>query len=136
MNERGNEGAGDAVRRYKQLAAGNDEALSRMRAYDHARAEALRQDLVRVWQELAEAAERERVSRAVSRAYWETAVEELWKERWLPVPPPPEPTPVGQDADLLRSDADVERTHETLHETLRRQPLLPRRRSDDPLPED
>lgn len=119
---------GEAVRRYKELAAGNDEAVRRMRAHDEAGVQALRRELAAAWQRLSEASERERVARAVSRAYWESAVEELWKERWLRVPPPPTAIPVGPNLNLLQCDAEVERTHDALHEALRRQPLLPRRR--------
>lgn len=117
---------GDAVRRYKELMAGNDEAVNRMRAHDLAQMEGLRRKLKDDRQSLAQASERERVARSVSAAYWETAVEELWKERWLTVGRPPQPVAVGPEADAYNCDAEVERTHDALHEALRRPPLLRR----------
>lgn len=119
---------GDAVRRYKELVAANDEAVNRMRAHDEALLDGLRRDLTSARGRLAEATERERVNRSLTAAYWESAVEQLWKERWLKVGPPPEPLPVDPDVDTLTCEAEAERAYAAVQDALRKQPLLPRRK--------
>lgn len=119
---------GDAVRRYKELVAANDEAVNRMRAHDESLLDGLGRDLTAARRRLAEATERERVTRSLAAAYWESVVEQLWKERWLKVGPPPEPVPVGPDVDTLTCEAEAERAYAAVQEALRKQPLLPRRK--------
>ncbi len=125
-------GAGvDTVRRYKELADLNTEAVRRMREHNREVAEALRDKLTEVDQRLAEAIERERVARMAVRLHWEAAVEALWSERWLPVGPQPDPITPSPGLDSMRADAEVGRTYEALREALRKPALLPRRQQHD-----
>jgi hypothetical protein len=122
---------GDAVRRYKELADQNTEAVRRMQEHNRALAERLRVRLDEVDVELAQAIERERMARMSVRLHWEHAVEMLWEERWLKeVGPQPDPTPPPPGMDILRADAEVSRTSEALREALRKPALLPRRQHD------
>jgi len=114
----------DAVRRYKELALLNTDAVRRMREYDRARIDALRTKLGETDAQLAEATQREELMRASVRLHWESAVEQLWNERWLEVRPP-EPIEMADDASTRRIDAEVSRTHEALREALRRTSILP-----------
>ena len=116
---------GEAVRHYKELVAANDEAINRMRAHDLTQVEELRRQLGVAQHELNQASDKERLARQMNIGYWESSVEELWKERWLAPGMPPQPLPVGKDVDAQVCDAEVERSYEVLHEALRRQPLLP-----------
>ncbi|HKN99188.1 MAG TPA: hypothetical protein VJX10_18855 [Pseudonocardiaceae bacterium] len=126
---------GDAVRRYKELAGINTEAVRRMRERDRAVSEELRRTLGDADKALAEAVARERVSRLSVRLHWESAAEALWAERWLqigqqpePIAPPSTVTPDAAD----QADADVGRTYDALREALRKQTILPRRHRADP----
>jgi hypothetical protein len=121
----------DAIRRYKELADGNTEAVRRLREHNRAVAEKLRTRLAEVDRELAEAIERERVARLAVRLHWESAVESLWAEKWLPLEPEPDPAPPPPGMDTLRADAEVARTYDILREALRKPALLPRRQQHD-----
>jgi hypothetical protein len=122
----------DAVRRYKELAGFNTEAVRRMRDRNRALAEQLRRRLDEVDRALADASERERMARMSVRLHWESAVEALWSERWLAeVPAQPEPTEPAPGLDTLAADAAVDRTYEALREALRKPALLPRRSGED-----
>lgn len=118
----------DAIRRYKELAEANSESVQRMRDHDRALAEQLRRRLAEAEQHLALATERERVARMGVRLHWEAAVEELWNERWLPVPPLRPSDDVPADLDLATADVEVGRRYEALLAALRRPGLLPTRR--------
>ncbi|HEX4722491.1 MAG TPA: hypothetical protein VH333_08255 [Pseudonocardiaceae bacterium] len=123
---------GDAVRRYKELADLNTDAVLRMREHDRTVADELRARLAEVDRLLAEATARERVARMAVRLHWESAVEALWNEKWLRVGPQPGPTtppPPGLSASM--ADAEVGRTYEALKEALRKPALLPRRQQHD-----
>jgi hypothetical protein len=122
---------GDTVRRYKELADLNTEAVRRMREHNRAVAEELRERLAEVDRKLAQATERERVARMVVRLHWESAVEALWNEKWLQVGPQPGPTTPPPGVTAAVADADVGRTYEALKEALRKPALLPRRPQHD-----
>jgi hypothetical protein len=115
----------DAVRQYKELVAANDEAINRMRAHDLTQVEQLRKQLSSAQYRLNQATDKERLARQVITGYWESSVEELWKERWLSPGLPPQPLPVDPELDAQACDAEVERSYDALHEALRRQPLIP-----------
>jgi len=122
----------DAVRRYKELADVNTEAVRQMREHNRAVAETLRAKLADVDKRLAEATERERVARMAVRLHWEAAVDALWGERWLQVGPQPDPTTPPPGVDTLLADSEVGRTYDALRDALRKPALLPRRdRHDD-----
>jgi hypothetical protein len=121
----------DAVRRYKELADVNTEAVRRMREHNRAVAEGLRAKLTDVDRELAEAIARERVARMAVRLHWEAAVEALWDERWLQVGPQPDATTPPPGMDMAAADAAVSRTYEALRAALRKPALLPRRHQQD-----
>ena len=117
---------GDATRRYKDVAGLNTEAVERMREADRALVDKLEQQVLAAERALAEVSERERVSRISVAWHWETAMEELWAERWLkpePMPLPARPSPNAPPSDY---DAEVGRTYAALLETLRKQSKLPR----------
>lgn len=123
---------GDAVRRYKELADLNTDAVQRMREHDRTVADELRARLAEVDRLLAEATARERVARMAVRLHWESAVEALWSERWLQVGPQPAPTvppPPGLSASV--ADTEVGRTYEALKDALRKPALLPHRQRHD-----
>ncbi|HEX4703637.1 MAG TPA: hypothetical protein VH352_16025 [Pseudonocardiaceae bacterium] len=122
---------GDAVRRYKELAEQNTEAVRHMREQNRVVAEVLRQRLTQVDRELAEATEREQVARMGVRLHWEAAVDALWSERWLQVGPQPDPVEPPPDLDALHADAEVGRTYDALREALQKPTLLPHRKHDD-----
>jgi hypothetical protein len=120
----------DAVRRYKDLADRNTEAVRRMRERDRAVSEELRKQLGDADQALAEAIARERVSKVSVRLHWESAAESLWGERWLRIGSQPDPMVPGHylppdAADA--ADAEVGRTYDALRDALRKAGLLPRR---------
>jgi hypothetical protein len=120
----------DAVRRYKDLAEVNTEAVRRMREHDRAVSEELRTRLGNADQALAEAIARERVSKVSVRLHWESAAEALWGERWLRIGSQPDAVPpVGQLAPDAAdaADAEVGRTYDALRDALRKAGLLPRR---------
>jgi hypothetical protein len=119
---------GDAIRRYKELADINTEAVRRMRDHDRSLAEDLSRQLIEAERQLALATERERVARMGVRLHWEAAVEELWNERWLPVPPLRPADDVPEELDLTAADTEVGRTYEILREALRKAGLLSKRR--------
>ncbi|HWE89255.1 MAG TPA: hypothetical protein VG317_07305 [Pseudonocardiaceae bacterium] len=118
----------DAIRRYKELADTNTEAVRRMREHDRSLVEDLNRQVIDAERRLALATERDRVARMGVRLHWEAAVEELWNERWLPVPPlrPADDVPAG--LDLTAADTEVGRTYEILRDALRKPGLLPKRR--------
>jgi hypothetical protein len=122
---------GDAVRRYKELADRNTEAVQRMREHDHTVAERLRVRLAEVEERLSLAIERERMARFTLRVNWENAVDMLWPERWLQVGPPPDPATPAPGLDMHRADVEVSRTFDALREALRKPALLPRRQHED-----
>ena len=117
--------SGEAVRLYKELVAGNDEAINRMRAHDLTQVEELRKQLSAAQHRLNQASDKERLARQMIGGYWESSVEELWKERWLSPGMPPQALAVGQGLDAQACDVEVERTYDALHDALRKQPLLP-----------
>lgn len=122
---------GDAVRRYKELAEQNTEAVRRMREHDRAVAERLWAALDEVENRLAQAIERERMARFTVRVNWENAVDMLWPERWLQVGPQPDPMTPAPGMDMQRADIEVSRAFDALREALRKPALLPRRQHDD-----
>ncbi|HEX5402977.1 MAG TPA: hypothetical protein VFX16_11825 [Pseudonocardiaceae bacterium] len=124
-----------AVRRYKELADRNTEAVRRMREHDRSVSDELRKKLGDADQALAEAIARERVSKVSVRLHWESAAEALWGERWLRIGSQPEPLPPTHDlapdaADT--ADAEVGRTYDALRDALRKAGLLPRRNRSEP----
>lgn len=121
----------DAVRRYKELADVNTEAVRQMREHNRAVAETLRARLADVDKRLAEAIQRERMARMAVRLHWEAAVDALWGERWLQVGPQPDPTTPPPGVDTILADSEVSRTYEALREALRKPALLPRRERHD-----
>lgn len=121
----------DAVRRFKELADVNTEAVRQMREHNRAVAETLRARLADVDRRLAEATERERVARMAVRLHWEAAVDALWSEKWLQVGPPPDPTTPPPGMDTVMADSEVSRTYEALRDALRKPALLPRRERHD-----
>ncbi|HEY0803754.1 MAG TPA: hypothetical protein VGD84_01770 [Pseudonocardiaceae bacterium] len=123
---------GDAVRRYKELADVNTEAVRHLTAHNRTVAEKLRTKLTEVDRALAEATARERVARMAVRLHWESAVEWLWDEKWLrEVGPQPDPTTPPAGMDTVAADAEVSRTYEALRAALRKPALLPRRHQQD-----
>lgn len=115
-----------AVRRYKQLAAVNTEAVQAMRTEDAAKVEQLHRRLADSDRLLARAAQDERVARSSVQSHWESAVEELWNERWLALQPLPTPSTPPPGLTIAQCDAEVERTYTALCEALRRPGVLPR----------
>lgn len=109
---------GDAVRRYKELADQNTDAVRRMREHDRVVAEQLRKQLGELDLALFTSVARERMSNVTVRMHWESIVEALWAERWIQPGPEPEPVPPrpGLTADM--ADAEVERAYDALREAL------------------
>jgi hypothetical protein len=122
---------GDAVRRYKELADLNTDAVRHMRERDRAVAEKLQAQLVEVDRALADAIDRERMARMSIRLHWESAVEALWDERWLQVGPQPDPITPPDGMDMTRADTEVDRTYNALRDALRKPALLSRRQQHD-----
>lgn len=123
---------GDAVRRYKELAERNTEAVRRMQQRDRAVADELRRKLGAADRELAEAIARQRASWVGVRLHWESVTEALWGERWLQIGREPEAVakpPEGMTADA--ADAEVGRTYDVLRDALRKAALLPRRQRQE-----
>lgn len=115
----------DAVRRYKELAELNTEAVRRMQQRDRVVADELRKRLGDAERALSEAIARQRASLAGVRLHWESATEALWAEKWLQIGRQPAPAvpPEGMTAEL--ADAEVGRTYEVLLDALRKPALLP-----------
>ena len=122
---------GDAVRRYKELADVNTEAVRHMQEHNREVAEQLRVQLADVELRLVQAIEREQMARFTVRVNWENAVDMLWPERWLHVGPQPDPTTPPPGMDMHRADAEVSRAFDALREALRKPALLPRRQHED-----
>jgi hypothetical protein len=125
----------DAVRRYKELADLNTEAVRRMREHDRAVSDELRKQLGDADKALAEAIARERVSKVSVRLHWESAAEALWGERWLRIGSQPDPVPpaFGLPPDAAdTADAEVGRTYDALRDALRKAGLLQRRNRSEP----
>jgi len=123
---------GDAVRRYKELADLNTEAVRRMREHNRAISEQLQVQLADLENRLAIASEREQMARLAVRLHWEEASHALWSERWLKeVGPMPAAAIPPHGMDMLQADIEVSRTLDALREALRKPALLPRRQHDD-----
>lgn len=121
---------GDAVRRYKELAGVNTEAVRHMQEHDRKVTEQLLVRLADVELRLAKAIEREQMARFTVRVNWENAVDMLWPERWLHVGPQPDATTPPPGMDTHQADAEVSRAFDALREALRKPALLPRRQHD------
>lgn len=110
---------GDAVRRYKELADRNTEAVRRMQERDRAVAEQLRARLLDAETELAQATERERASRFSVETHWEKVAEASWAQRWLRIGDRPGPVDPPAHVSLDEADAEVGRAYDALLDALR-----------------
>ncbi|HEY3606854.1 MAG TPA: hypothetical protein VGL06_05105 [Pseudonocardiaceae bacterium] len=122
---------GDAVRRYKELADVNTEAVRHMQEHNRQVVEQLLVRLADVELRLAMAIEREQMGRFTVRVNWENAVDMLWPERWLHVGSQPDATTPPPGMDTHQADTEVSRAFDALREALRKPALLPRRQHDD-----
>jgi hypothetical protein len=122
---------GDFGRRYKELADRNTDAVRRMREHDRAVAARLRKQLGDADLALFQSFARERMSTVTVRMNWDSVVEALWGERWLPIGQPPDPItpPSGMAPD--EADAEVERTYDALRDALGASGVLSRLRRQD-----
>ena len=118
---------GDAVRRYKELADLNTEAVRRMQERDKQVAEQLRERLAGAATALAQATERERVSKLSVETHWELVAEALWGERWLRIGDRPAPVVPPGDVSLEEADAEVGRAYDALRDALRQRRHLTER---------
>jgi hypothetical protein len=122
---------GEAVRRYKELADRNTDAVRRMREHDRAVAEQLRKQLGAADLALFQSFARERMSTVTVRMHWDSVVETLWAERWLSIGPPPDPIPPPPGMTPDQADAEVERTYDALRDALGTPGVLSRLRRQD-----
>lgn len=122
---------GDAVRRYKDLAGRNTEAMHRLREHDRVVCEQLRRRLRDAELALFQSVARERMSNVTIRMHWESVVEALWAERWLPIGQQPQAVPPPPGMTANEADADVERAYEALRDALAKAGMLSRRHRQD-----
>lgn len=123
---------GDAARRYKELADRNTDAMRRLREHDRAVSEQVRKRLAEADAALLQAVARVRMSSAMVRMHWESAVEALWGERWLSSFGP-EPDPMTPPAGMTMNDAEAEvaRAYDALQDALAKSGMLSRRPRQD-----
>jgi hypothetical protein len=117
----------DAVSRYKALADRNTQAVRKMQENDRKVVEDLRAKLTDAATALAQATERERVSKLSVETHWELVAEALWGERWLRIGDRPPPVVPPGDVSLAEADAAVGRAYDALQDALRQRKHLTER---------
>jgi hypothetical protein len=123
--------SGDAVRRYKELADRNGEAVRAMREQNKALVDDLRRRFAEVDLLLKDANLRSALSRGAARNHWELATEALWGERWLQVGPMPRSAPPTPGNNAQQADRELGRAYDALLEALRKPALIPRRQREE-----
>ncbi|SDH01970.1 hypothetical protein SAMN05216553_114249 [Lentzea fradiae] len=119
-----------AVERYKEIIAIATDAAARQRKLDEVRCAELAQRIAATQQRIAEVSDRERVVRMGAHLHWESAVEQLWNERWLqmvPFPKADESVPPRPQGEYLKA-MDV--AYQALEDSLAKRTLLRRKQKD------
>jgi hypothetical protein len=122
---------GDAVRRYKELADRNSQAVQSMREQNRALAEGLRKRFADADRALNDANTRSELARNAVRNHWELISEALWGERWLQIGPHPGPATPAPGNNARKADTELGRTYDALLDALRKPALLPRKQRDE-----
>lgn len=125
---------GWSVERYKEIIGGATDAVESLRTRDRDRATELAEAVLEAGERAAKASEQEQRIRRLAERRWQSATKALWNERWLAVTPFPDAEPVADTgtplgADLAEIEAELERAHRSLLDSLDRQPLLRLRRN-------
>ena len=118
-----------AAVRYREIMALADSAAAQLRRQEADRVDELTAE-VATGQERIERSETqlEQVREGV-RKRWDSAMEELWEERWMRVTPMPEPDPSAEPAAPEEPIRAVQSAYLQLREALsKRRSFLPRRR--------
>lgn len=123
--------SGDAVRRYKELADQNTEAVRSMREQNRTLADGLRKRFAEVDRALTDANARSDMARGAVRNHWESVSEALWGERWLQIGRFPEPAAPVEGNNARKADTELGRTYDALLDALRKPALLPRKQREE-----
>lgn len=107
-----------AAARYKEIAEIANDAAARMRRWEEEKSAQLFDEVSTGQERLAEAErEHEQVVDAVNKR-WNSAMEELWSERWMRVTPMPEGDPSAARARSQESIAQVQTAYLGLRDAL------------------
>jgi hypothetical protein len=109
-----------ATRRYKDIMAEVTTAADGLRRDDLRRAAQLREELIRLEDEMLRTGERARLSASVVELHWEAALDLLWAESWMNLRRLPAPDPTADPARLDAYDVEVQRRSDALREAVRR----------------
>lgn len=118
-----------AALRYKEIMALADDAAQRLRRHEADRVDELTGEVAAGHQRIERAEQQQEQVREGVRKRWDSAMEDLWEERWMRVTPMPEPDLSAEPAGPEEPIRSVQNAYLRLREALsRRRSFLPRRR--------
>lgn len=118
-----------AALRYKEIMALADDAAQRLRRHEDDRVDELTGEVATGQQRIERAEQQQEQVREGVRKRWDSAMEDLWEERWMRVTPMPEPDLSAEPAGPEEPIRSVQNAYLRLREALsRRRSFLPRRR--------
>ncbi|RKT52373.1 hypothetical protein [Saccharothrix australiensis] len=118
-----------AVERYKEVVALADQSVNRMRERDRERIAELVERLAASQDRVAALIEQEELTRFGVRLLWDAAVEALWEERWMRMPPLPEPEESVPPRDQRDYLVAMDVAYQALEDLLQKRGLLRRKGS-------
>lgn len=115
-----------AVERYKEITGWIADAVHDMREQDSERGAVLTTRLDNAMEATNEMLTRADQSMSFIDEFWQSAVGELFHERWMQVTPLPRPDTTVPPRPLEFYEAEVEKTHQALIDAIRRRGILGR----------
>lgn len=103
-----------AAQRYKELTAAIGDATGERREREAVRVTDLRQRFGTLDDRMRRIGERVAMSALAVHSHWETALEAMWSERWMTVPPFPRPDPSADPRRLAEYEQEMYAAHQEL----------------------
>jgi hypothetical protein len=102
------------AQRYRELTGAIADASRDLRARDAERVAELRRLLAVLHDRMERVGERTGMSRLAAHTHWETALDAMWAEPWMTVPPFPRPDPQADPSRLAAYEQEMYEAHEAL----------------------
>jgi hypothetical protein len=102
------------AQRYRELTGAIADASRELRDRDADRVRELRRLLAVLDDRMERVGERTSMSSLAARTHWETALDALWAEPWMTVPPFPRPDPQADPARLTQYEQEMYEAHAEL----------------------